>query len=100
VIKAPWIGEYIDEVLACPYIRIDAAILPVRDLVEAATSRTILELRAVHQTAPWMAQRGNTWESWGVTPGGTIFSLNPMDQARILAVGFHRAVLNAKWGFE
>jgi hypothetical protein len=28
VIKAPWIGEYVDEILASPDIRIDAAILP------------------------------------------------------------------------
>jgi hypothetical protein len=93
VIKAPWIGEYIDEILASPDIRIDAAILPVRDLVEAAASRTILELRALHQNASWMVQQlDKTWENWAVTPGGTIFSLNPMDQARILAVGFHRLI--------
>ena len=93
VIKAPWIGEFVDELLASPDMQIDAAILPVRDLVEAASSRTILELRALHQNAPWMAQQlGKTWENWAVTSGGTIFSLNPMDQARILAVGFHRLV--------
>ena len=93
VIKAPWIGEFVDELLASPDMQIDAAILPVRDLVEAASSRSILELRALHQNAPWMAQQlGKTWENWAVTSGGTIFSLNPMDQARILAVGFHRLV--------
>lgn len=93
VIKTPWIGEYVDEILASPDIRIDAAILPMRDLVESAASRTILELRALHQNAPWMAQQlGKTWENWAVTPGGTVFSFNPMDQARILAVGFHRLI--------
>lgn len=93
VIKAPWIGEYIDEILAAPDIRIDAAILPMRDLVEAAASRTILELRSLHQKAPWMAKElSKTWENWATTPGGTIFSLNPIDQGRILAVGFHRLV--------
>jgi hypothetical protein len=93
VIKTPWIGEYVDEILASPDIRIDAAILPMRDLVEAAASRTILELRALHQNAPWMAQQlDKTWENWAVTPGGTVFSFNPMDQARILAVGFHRLI--------
>jgi hypothetical protein len=90
VIKAPWIGEYIDEILAAPNLQIEVVILPMRDLVEAASSRTILELRALHQDAPWMAQGlSKTWENWGTTPGGTIFSLNPMDQARILALGFH-----------
>ena len=93
VIKAPWIGECVDEILASPGIQIDAAILPVRDLVEAASSRIILELRALHQNAPWMAQQfGKTWENWAVTSGGAIFSLNPVDQARILAVSFHRLI--------
>jgi hypothetical protein len=92
VIKTPWMGQYIDEILASSEIRIDAAILPVRNLVEAAASRTILELRAMHQSAPHMAQLTETWENWALTPGGTIFSLNPLDQARILAIGFHRLV--------
>jgi hypothetical protein len=92
VIKAPWMGQYIDEILASSEIQIDAAILPVRNLVEAAASRTILELRAMHQSAPQMAQLTETWENWALTPGGTIFSLNPLDQARILAIGFHRLV--------
>ena len=71
VIKAPWIGEYIDEILAAPDIRIDAAILPMRDIVEAAASRTILELRSLHQKAPWMAKElSKTWENWATTPGG------------------------------
>jgi len=93
VIKCPWIGEYIDDILASPNIKIDAAILPTRDLLEAATSRTILEMRSLHQSAPWMVQQfSKTWENWGTTPGGMVFSLNPLDQARILAVGFHRLV--------
>jgi hypothetical protein len=92
VIKAPWIGEYIDDILAHPDIKINAAILPVRNLIEAASSRTILELRALHQNAPWMARLGTTFENWATTPGGTIFSLNPLDQARILALSFHRLV--------
>jgi hypothetical protein len=93
VIKAPWIGDYIDEILAAPNLQIEVVILPMRDLVEAASSRTILELRALHQSAPGMAQVLNkTWENWATTPGGTIFSLNPLDQARILAVGFHRLI--------
>ena len=28
-------------------------------------------------------------QHWGHTPGGAVFSLNPLDQARLLAVGFH-----------
>jgi hypothetical protein len=33
------------------------------------------------------------WETWGKTPGGVVYSLNPIDQARILAVGFHQVIL-------
>jgi hypothetical protein len=79
VVKSPWIGEYIDQILAKPEIKIDAVIVPVRDLMEAAASRTIVELRAFYQTAPWMAELDETWENLGVTPGGVVFSLNPID---------------------
>jgi hypothetical protein len=67
-------------------------ILPVRDLAKAAASRTILELRNRYQDAPWLAHGDESWETWGITAGGSVFSLNPLDQARILAVGFHRVV--------
>jgi hypothetical protein len=92
VVKSPWIGEYIDQILAKREIKIDAVIVPMRDLMEVAASRTIVELRALYQTAPWMAELDETWENWGLTAGGVVFSLNPIDQARILAVSFHRLV--------
>jgi hypothetical protein len=90
VIKSPWSYQLVEEVLADPQIQLDAVIVPVRDLTEAAASRTIVELQALHQQADWMAQMSATWEHWALTPGGIIFSLNPIDQARLLAVGFHR----------
>ena len=31
-----------------------------------------------------------TWDDWGYTEGGAIFSIDPVDQARVLALGFHR----------
>ena len=75
---------------------IDAFIVPVRDLVEAATSRVVLEQRSIHQHNPWMADRlDKTWETYGHTAGGLVYSLNPLDQARLLAVQFHRLVLKA-----
>jgi hypothetical protein len=71
-------------------------IVPVRDLVEVATSRVVLEQRAIHQHNPRMAEQlDTTWETYGHTPGGLIYSLNPLDQARLLAVQFHRLVLKA-----
>jgi hypothetical protein len=89
VIKNPWGFEFIDELLQHPTVRLRTAIVPVRDLRDAASSRMILERRAIHAKAAWMAERDMPWESWGYTSGGAIFSLNPVDQARLLAVGFH-----------
>jgi hypothetical protein len=94
VVKSPWIAEYIDNILEEKRVIIDAFIVPIRDLVEAATSRSVLEHRAIHQNNPWMAERlDRSWETFGVTPGGVIYSLNPLDQARLLAVQFHQLVL-------
>ncbi len=96
VVKSPWISEYIDQVLNETRFKVDAFIVPVRDLVEAATSRVVLEQRSIHEHNPWMADRlDKTWETYGHTPGGLVYSLNPLDQARLLAVQFHRLVLKA-----
>lgn len=43
VIKFPWLYQCIDHVLANGRSRIDAVIVPVRDLVDAAASRTIVD---------------------------------------------------------
>lgn len=96
VVKSPWISEYIDQILNEKRFKIDAFIVPVRDLVEAATSRVVLERRAIHQHNPWMADRlDRTWETYGHTAGGLVYSLNPLDQARLLAIQFHQLVLKA-----
>jgi len=96
VIKSPWISEYVEQILKEERFKIDAFIVPVRDLVEVATSRVVLEQRAIHQHNPWMAdQLDRSWETYGHTPGGLIYSLNPLDQARLLAVQFHQLVLKA-----
>lgn len=96
VLKSPWAGEYIEEILGSKRFAIDALVIPVRDLVEAATSRSVAEYRSVHQTQPWVADKlDRTWEVAGVTPGGLVFSLNPLDQARLLAISFHRLVHRA-----
>ena len=90
VVKSPWSYQFVQEILHDPEITLDGVIVPVRDLGETAASRTTLQLQALHQEAPWMTQMASTWEHWGTTPGGSIFSLNPIDEARLLAVGFHR----------
>ena len=92
VIKTPFLSEIIDSVLRDSAIILDAVIIPVRDLTEAAASRTVLELQAIHRFQPWMLNLEHTVETWGTTPGGVVYSLNPVDQGRLLAVGFHRLI--------
>jgi hypothetical protein len=92
VIKTPFLSEIIDAVLRDPAIVIDAVIIPVRDLTQAAASRTVLELQTIHRFQPWMLNLEHTVETWGTTPGGVVYSLNPVDQGRLLAVGFHRLI--------
>jgi hypothetical protein len=90
VMKQPWSFLLIDQILVDPEIELEAVVIPMRGLVESATSRMVVEIRAMHERAPWMAKLQNTFDNWGQTPGGVIFSLNPIDQSRLLAVGFHR----------
>lgn len=92
VVKSPWLYEYIDEVLDRDDIKIDGVIIPVRSLSEVASSRSILELQQIHQNFEPMASRKKSWSTWGTTPGGAVYSLNPLDQARLLAVGFHHLI--------
>ncbi len=90
VIKSPWLYEYVDEVLQT--VHLDAVIVPVRDLSEAASSRVLVEMDRMHRAAPSLARHDAAWDSWGWSPGGAVFSLDPVDQARLLAVGFHRLI--------
>jgi hypothetical protein len=92
VVKSAWSSETIDKILSRKNVKLDAVIVPVRDLIEAATSRTVIEKQHMHKTATWMADLDQSWESWASTPGGVVYSLNPMDQARLLAVGFHHLI--------
>lgn len=91
VIKSPWLYEFIDRLLARTDTAIDAVIIPMRDIVDAASSRITLELQARlgHEA---IAEEYTRWETWGTTPGGVVYSLNALDQARLLAIGFHHVV--------
>lgn len=88
VIKSPWLFEYVERVLADPQTVVDAVVIPMRGIVEAAASRTVNELRARH-AMPGLHDDCKQWETWGTTAGGVVYSLNPIDQARLLALGFH-----------
>lgn len=92
VVKTPWLYEFIDAVLERDEIAIDAVVIPVRDLAEAASSRIILELQSIHRNHVWFTDQPETWTGWSSTPGGAVYSLHPMDQARLLATGFHHLI--------
>lgn len=92
VLKSPWLSECIDTLLEPPGFPIDAVVIPVRDLSEAAASRMVVQRQAIQAEAPWMAQAGMGWSTWSAAHGGAIYSLHPLDQARILATGFHHLV--------
>lgn len=91
VIKSAWFQEFVESVLANPALQLDAVVIPMRDLVEAASSRVINEYAARYND-PSTPAECTRWERWGATPGGVVYSLNPIDQARILALGFHGAL--------
>lgn len=93
VLKSPWMYEYVDRLLADQNISLDGVIIPMRGLVDAATSRVLNELRARYANEA-LPDDLTLWESWGTTAGGVTYSLNPIDQARLLALGFHE-LMNA-----
>ncbi|UVC06997.1 hypothetical protein IHQ71_17365 [Rhizobium sp. TH2] len=92
VVKSPSLTEFIEPLLARNDIIIDGVIIPVRDLMDAATSRCVQEVAAIHAKSPWMLKQPSAWTTWGYTPGGVLVSIDPRDQAQLLAVGFFNLV--------
>jgi len=88
VLKSPWMYQYVKRLLNDSDIAVDGVIIPMRGIVEAATSRVVNELRGRYANES-LPDDLNRWESWGTTAGGVTYSLNPLDQARLLAMGFH-----------
>lgn len=91
VVKSPWLYQWIDPLLASDFV-IDGVILPVRDLADAAASRSILEYQHMHRAAPHLTDQPDTWDSWGSVAGGIVYSTHPLDQTRLLAAGFFKVV--------
>jgi hypothetical protein len=72
VMKSPWLYEFVDEMLERDDLVIDAVIMPMRDIVEAAASRAILEMGARFRDER-VADDIRHWETWGCTPGGVVY---------------------------
>ena len=89
VVKSPWTYQFIEELLGSGKVRLDAVVLPMRNLVESAASRSTVQMQAMHHDLSWIGTLERTWEEFGHASGGIVYSLNPVDQARLLAVGFH-----------
>ncbi|NJO36091.1 MAG: hypothetical protein HC869_26560 [Rhodospirillales bacterium] len=91
VVKSPFSYQFINELLNRPDIKLDSVLIPVRNLDEAVASRIILELRHRYEHfTEFASQVAETWRDWGTVPGGVTYSLEPLDQARILSVSLHR----------
>lgn len=81
VIKSPWFSDMIGQVLAAGTPSILAAIIPVRDLAQAAESR-----RHVHRAAEAQGADPRTY------PGALWKTQDPAEQESRLAVQFHNLV--------
>jgi hypothetical protein len=81
IVKSPWIVDEIDEVLRNRTRTIHAAILPVRDLVEAAESRRRVWREAVKRQLDPLRHPGTIWKTE-----------QPDEQEGVLAEQFHKLV--------
>lgn len=79
IIKSPWLSDHIDKVLESDRIVIDHAIIPIRDLFEAAESR-----RDVTRRSPV--------DKSEITPGGIWNTDHPEMQESVLAVKLYNLI--------
>ena len=61
IVKSPWLCDYIDQVLTNPLIRIDHAILPLRDFAAAAASRAYVQKAATGSSDGEIEVPGGLW---------------------------------------
>ncbi len=93
VVKSPWISEYVQDIFKDSSIHIDGCIIPIRDLDDAAMSRVITSLRRLYHSKASLTKFSDLWHTWREgTPGGIVYSLEPIDQKRVLAVQFYELV--------
>jgi hypothetical protein len=89
VIKSPWTYQFVEQLLDTPTIAIDEVIIPIRKLSEAATSRIIIEAGQARKMIPDFDSYERPWTEFGQTAGGALYSLEPIDQERILGRSLH-----------
>ena len=94
VIKSPWSHLVLEDAIMRCGRTFDHLLIPVRDLEDAAVSRITQELSAIHRSgvADDVWPPDSTWDTWAGVAGGVTYSLEPLDQARILAVALHRQI--------
>jgi hypothetical protein len=85
VVKDPWLFTYCEQ-LDLGEMQIDALIVPTRDLMQAANSRVYQERLALTDDLRF---QGRDVQVSAKTAGGVVYSLDAVDQARLLAVGFY-----------
>ena len=79
VVKSPWISEDIEEAILKNHIKIQAAIIPMRNLLEAAASRRrVFNVAKKQGLDPW-THPGSLWKT-----------KNPEEQESCLAMEFYR----------
>ncbi|MGD9511402.1 MAG: hypothetical protein AB7I59_05835 [Geminicoccaceae bacterium] len=81
IVKSPWFVDEVDEVLRDGSKTIRAAIVPVRDLVEAAESRRRVWREATRQRLDPLRHPGTIWKTE-----------EPAEQENVLAVQFYKVV--------
>jgi hypothetical protein len=89
VVKSPWSFQFVRQLLNDPTVRLDHVLVPVRSLGEATASRIVLDVQQLYRNQPALLDLEEDWTANTSTPGGVIYSLEPLDVARFLAHSFH-----------
>jgi hypothetical protein len=88
IVKSPWLCDYLDDALSSGGIRIDRALVPMRNLFSAAESRRDVTVRTNAADIP---------PSIGI-PGGLWHTDRPQLQEQILALELYKLMHTlAKW---
>ena len=90
VVKSPWTYQFVEQLVTTESIIVDEVIIPIRRLSEAAASRLIIEAAQVRKMIPSFDLYEDPWADFGQTPGGALYSLEMIDQERILGRALHK----------